>query len=141
MCDKLSHRARRFLLEKTNKSKQNNYAIHQIMTEHCYTVCSRPPNNPALRSDIKKRVATKKHDFKAFQVCYRAWSGFLTFRKLRARSQRRELLAQGHIAQDMNATAVRTWNLTRISKSRISNVSFLHSALVVSLTIRPLYPG
>ena len=52
-----------------------------------------------------------------------------------------ELLAQWHIAEDMNATAVRTWNLARISKSQMSNVSFFHSALLASLTIRPPYPG
>ena len=34
-CDKLGERPRRYLFEKTNKCKQNNYVIDQTMTEHC----------------------------------------------------------------------------------------------------------
>jgi len=34
-----------------------------------------------------------------------------------------------------------TWNLVQISKSQMCHFSLLYSALVVSLTFRPLYPS
>ena len=85
----------------------------------------------------ESELLPKNTTLKAFQLCYGALNGLLTFRKYHAPSQIRELLAQWHIAEDMNATC----NLTRIWMSQMSSVSFLHSALVVSLTLRLLYPS
>ena len=87
---------------------------------------------PKIKASYYKRIQI----LKAFLVCYKIWSEFLTFGKHHAPSQIWELLVQWHIAEDMNATAVRTWHFPQIWKTRMSNVS----AVVVSLTIRTLYP-
>jgi hypothetical protein len=141
MCDRLSCRAALYLLEKTNACKQNNYVIDQIMTEHCYNVPLRTPNSPAHLSDIRKRVATKKHDFKSVSCMLLGVELVADVLKAPRSFAQSEPLAQWHIAEDMNATAVRTWNVARILKLQMSKLSFLHSALVVSLTNRLFYPG
>jgi hypothetical protein len=98
--------------------------------KQCLLRFNPPPND---QSELLQKIRI----LKASLVCYNVWSGFLKFRKHHAPSQIWELLIQWHIAEDMNATAVRTWRFPQIWKTRMSNVS----AVVVSLTIRPLYPG
>ena len=142
MCDKPGERARRFLLEETNKCKQNRYVIEQTKTKRCNKVPLRPPRDRVHLGDIKKRVATKNTILK-LQTFHRVWSGFLTFRKHHAPSQCWEILAQWHDVTSqkiwiLKVTAVITRNLARISKSRMSKVSLSYLALVVSLTFRPL---
>ena len=87
---------------------------------------------PKIKASYYKRIQI----LKAFLVCYKIWSEFLTFGKHHAPSQIWELLVQWHITEDMNATAVITWHFPQIWKTRMSNVT----AVVVSLTIGPFYP-
>jgi len=95
MCNKSGERSRHRLLANTDKYKQNNYVIEQTTAAHCHKVPLRQPHDRDHLDDIKKLVTTK-NILKYIQVCYRVWSGFVTFRNQQAASQTREQLAQKH---------------------------------------------
>ena len=57
--------ARRYLLAKRDKYKQNNYVIYLIMATGCHKLPLRPPRDRVHLDDIKKSVAMKK-DIKIF---------------------------------------------------------------------------
>ena len=59
--------ARRYLLAKREKYKQNNYVIHVIMAAHCHKVQLRRPDDRVNLDDIKKSVAMKKTHLNIFR--------------------------------------------------------------------------
>jgi hypothetical protein len=124
---------------KNKMCKQNNYVIGQTMNEHCHKVPVRPPNDRVHLGDIKKRVATKQHDIKSSRYFIGCGVGFWRFESNVGKSSPNDTAS--HWIWMFKETAVITRNLVLISKSRVSNVSLLHLALVVSITFRPLYSG